>query len=65
MTWAMDPFKKADNKAATSNNKDECQINDRHIEVAVHAIVKRREGTTRNEQVDACIIESIRYEIGS
>lgn len=55
----MNPFEKANNKAGTSDAKSDNQINNSNFELAVHSIIKRRKGTSRDEQIDSCIVKSI------
>lgn len=55
----VDPLEQTYYEAATGDHQNQSQVDDGHIEVAVHAVVNRRKGASRDEQVDAGIVESI------
>lgn len=57
--WLVDPFEEADNEAEGCNKQRYTEINGGHCYLAVHSIVQWREGASRNQEIDACVIESV------
>ena len=49
MTSPMNPFEKTNNKAGTSYANGDSQINSSNFELAIHSVIKRRKGTSRDE----------------
>lgn len=55
----MDPFKKTDNEAEDGYEQWQGQIDSRHCQLTVHRIVEGRERTASDQQVYACVVESV------
>lgn len=55
----MDPLEEADNEAEGGNEKRNAEIYGGHCNLTIHSIVQGRKGTTRDQEIDACVVESV------
>lgn len=63
--WPFEPVSQRQKKQYTANQHYYSHVKVGNIEVAVHAIVKSRKYTSRNENINSSIVQSDRNVVGS
>jgi hypothetical protein len=61
----VDPLCEAGHEADDGDEDGDGEVEDGQLQLAVHAVVQRREGAPRNQQVDPRVVETVSDEVGA
>lgn len=57
----VNPLEKADDEHRSSYDSNQAKVEYGQVDIAVEAVIKRWEGTSRYKYIDACVIQPTEY----